>query len=132
MSTTIYCDHCGQPCGAPLRPERWRCDLRLPKMSVRVDLCGPCQDELHAFIGRRERYYAASVPASAPGIQNAPESGDPFSTGSSTSGDVPEGNDGVPGAVPSPATESALTAEPMNPAGSGAPDADSVPAKRPV
>lgn len=74
-----------------------------------------------------------SNPASAPGIQNFPESGDLSVSGSRTSGDdAGSVTPALPGAEPSPATESALTAEPMNPAGSGAPDADSVPAKRPV
>lgn len=60
MSKTIYCDHCGQPCAAPLRPEWYRCDLNSPNMRTQFDLCPECLDELYAFIGRKERYATAS------------------------------------------------------------------------
>lgn len=58
MSATIYCDHCGQPCSAGLRPERYRCTFQLPVMNTKADLCPACVDELLAFIGRAERYTA--------------------------------------------------------------------------
>ena len=60
MSNTIHCDHCGQPCPASLRPERYRCRLVLPVMNTYCDLCPACLDELLAFIGRKERYATAS------------------------------------------------------------------------
>jgi hypothetical protein len=64
VSSTIYCDHCGQPCKASLRPEWYRCGLHLPKGNFAADLCPNCLDELLAFIGyellafigRSERY----------------------------------------------------------------------------
>ncbi len=56
----IYCDHCGQPCEASLRPEWYRTRICLPNMNVTIDLCPACQDALAEWLGRIERYYTIS------------------------------------------------------------------------
>jgi hypothetical protein len=42
----LFCDHCGKELPAPLRPEWYRTDLRLPKGNYSGHLCEECASDL--------------------------------------------------------------------------------------